>query len=94
MSVSVCQSVCLCVCVCVFVCQLSYLRNYTSDLHQFFVHVIYGRGSVLWRLGDTLCISGFMDDVIFAHKPRLLDFAAQLKRSAHAALGLAINCAQ
>jgi len=38
--------------------------------------------------------SGFMDDVIFAHKPRLLDVAAQLKRSAHAALGLAINCAQ
>ena len=27
-------------------------------------------------------------------KPRLLDDAAQLKRGAHAALGLAINCAQ
>jgi len=35
-----------------------------------------------------------MDDVIFAHKPRLLDVAAQLKRSRHAALGLAINCTQ
>ena len=35
----------------------------------------------------------FTDDVIFAHKLRLLDVAAQLKRSAHAALGLAINCA-
>ena len=35
-----------------------------------------------------------MDDVVFAHKPRLLDVAAQLKRSAHAALGFAINCAQ
>jgi len=46
------------------------------------------------RRGDTLCISGFMDDVIFAQKPRLLDVAAQLKRSAYAALGLAINCAQ
>ena len=34
-----------------------------------------------------------MDDVIFAHKPRLLDVAAQLKRSAHAALGLAELCA-
>ena len=34
-----------------------------------------------------------MDDVIYAYKPRLLDVAAQLKRSAHAALGLAINCA-
>ena len=30
-----------------------------------------------------------MDDVIFAHKPRLFDVATQLKRSAHAALGLA-----
>jgi len=41
-----------------------------------------------------LCTSGFMDDVVFAHKPELLDVAAQLKCSAHAALGLAINCAQ
>ena len=40
-----------------------------------------------------LCTSGFMDDVIFAHKPRLLDVAAQLTRSAHAALSLAINYA-
>ena len=36
----------------------------------------------------------FVDDVIFAYKPRLPDIAAQLKRSAHAALGVAINCAQ
>ena len=43
---------------------------------------------------DTLCTSGFMDDVIFAHKPRLLDVTAQLKRSAHAALGSVTNCAQ
>jgi len=34
----------------------------------------------------------FIDDIIFSHKPMLLDVAAQLKRSAHAALGLAINC--
>ena len=71
------------------------LRNYASDLHQVFVHVTYGRGSVLlWRRSDTLCTSGFMNDVIFAHKPRLLDVAAQLKRGAHAALGSAIICAQ
>jgi len=37
------------------------------------------------------CISGLMDDVM---SQRLLDVAAQLKRSAHAALGLAINWAQ
>ena len=51
------------------------------------MHVIYGCGSVLlWqRRGptDTLRICGFIDDVIFAHTPRLLDVAAQLKHSAH-----------
>ena len=47
MSVSVCLSVCVCVCVCVIVCPRSYLRNYTSDLYQIFVHVTYSRASVL-----------------------------------------------
>jgi len=62
---------------------------------KFFIHVTYGRDSVLpWRRSDTLCSSGFVDDVMFARKPRLLDVAAQPKRSAHAALGLAINRAQ
>jgi len=46
------------------------------------------------RSSDTLCTSRFLDDFIFAHRPRLLDVAAQLKRSAHAALGLAVSCAQ
>ena len=33
--------------------QESYLWNYTSDLHQLFVHVTYGRGSVLlWWPSD------------------------------------------
>ena len=55
------------------------------------MRVTYGRGSApLWRRSGIVCTSGFMDDVIFA---RLLDVAAHLKRSAHAALGLAINCA-
>jgi len=59
---------------------------------DFFVHVNCGRGTVLlWRRSDILCISGFMDD-IFADK--LLDVVTQLKRSAHAALGLAIDWAQ
>jgi len=63
-----------------------------SDFHQIFAHDTYGHGSVLiWRRSGTLCTSGFMEDVILAHKPRLLDVAAQLKRSAHAALGLAIT---
>jgi len=47
----------VCVCVCVFVCPRSYLQNYKSDLHQFFVHVTYGHGPVLlWRRIDTLCL--------------------------------------
>ena len=88
------MSVSVSVCVCSSVRDLS-VRNYTSDLHRIFAHITCGRGSVLlWRRSDTLRTSGFMDDVIFAQKPRLLDVAAQLKRSAHAALGLVTNCAQ
>ena len=34
-----------------------------------------------------------MDNVMFARKPRLLNVATQIKRSAHAALGSAITCA-
>jgi len=68
----VCLSVCLCVCLCVCLSTII-----SSELHQIFVHVTYGRGSVLlWRRSDTLCTSGFMDDVVFAHKPRLLNLAA------------------
>jgi len=52
-----------------------------------------GGSILLWRRNDTLCTSGFIDDVVFANKPRLFDVAANLKRSAHTALGLAINCA-
>ena len=51
-----------------------------SNLRQFFLHVTYGRGSVLlWWHTDMLRISGFMDDVIFAHKPRLLEVAVRLR---------------
>jgi len=81
------------VCVCLSAITSSELHVRSSS--NFFVRVTYGRDSVLpWRRSDTLCTSGFMDDVNFAHKPRLLDVAAQLKRCAHAALGLAISCAQ
>jgi len=59
------RTIAMSVSVCLCVCPRSYLRNYTSDLHQIFAHVTYGRGSVLlWRRSDTLCTSGFMDDVI------------------------------
>jgi len=69
---------CLSVCVCLSAIISSELH---SDLHHFFLLVSDGRGSVLlWRRSDTLLISGFMDDVIFAHKLRLLDVAARLRQ--------------
>ena len=78
----VCLSVCLSTCACLSAIISSELH---SDLQLiFFVHVTYGSGSVLlWRRSDTLCTSSFTDDVIFAHKRRLLDVAAQLKRSGY-----------
>ena len=53
-----------------------------SDCNQiFFVHVTYGRGSVLlWQHSGMLRISGFVDDVIFAHKLRLLNVATRLRQ--------------
>ena len=85
----VCVCVCVCVCVraCVRACMRACVRACVS-VHghifvttNFFVHVTYGRGSVLlWQPTDTLCISGLMDDVIFAHKLRLLDVTVRLKQ--------------
>jgi len=71
------MSVPVCVCVRLTVRDHIKIQNCTSDPRQFFVHVTYGRRSVLlWQRSDKLCTSGFIDDVIFAHKPRLLDVAA------------------
>jgi len=73
MSVSVCLSVCLCVCLSAITSPELHVRS-----SPIFVHVTYGRGSVLlWQRSDNLRISGFVDDVIFAHKLRLLDVAAR-----------------
>jgi len=92
LNAALCLSVCLCVCLSV---RERIFRTTRPIFTNIFVHVTYDRGSVLlWWRSDMLCTSSFTDDVIFAHKPRLLDVAAQLKCSAHAALRLAINCAQ
>jgi len=89
---SLCVSVSVCVC---FSVRDDIFGTTCPIFNKFFVHVTCGRGSVLLcRRSGILCTSGFTDDVIFAHKPRLLDISAQLKSSAHATLGLAINCAQ
>jgi len=55
----------------------AYLWKYTRPIFtKRSVHVTCNRSSALrWRRSDVLCISGFIDDVIFARKPRLLDVA-------------------
>jgi len=44
----------VCVRVCLSVCPRAYLPSHTRDLYQIFVHVAYGRWSVLLRMGDTI----------------------------------------
>jgi len=54
--------------VCLSASALAYVENYMDELQQISVHVDYGRGSILlWRHCDTLCTSGFVDDVIFLY---------------------------
>ena len=85
------MSVSVCACVCLSASISTELHVRSSPI--FCACYLWPWRGSLWRRNDTLCTSGFMDDVILAHKPRLLHVAAQLKRSAHAAMGLAINCA-
>jgi len=43
--------------VCLSICLLAYLRNHTAELHQIFLLVDYGRGSILlWRCCDVLFV--------------------------------------
>ena len=96
MSVFVC-SACVCVRVCVFVCPRSYLLNYTSNLHQISVHVIPTAAARSSSGGVVICYVLpvlWLTSYLLISQPRLLDVAAPLKGSAHAALDLAINCAQ
>jgi len=63
---SSCWLVCLCACACV-----GLSANTSMEMHVLSLSVIYGRGSILlWRRCDTLCTSGFMDDVTSAHNGR------------------------
>jgi len=87
MSVSVCVRVCLSA----IICPELHVRSppiFLCMLPMAVARSLFG--------GVVICyvLPVFVDDVMFAHKLRLLDVAAQLKRSAHAALGLAVNCAQ
>ena len=68
-------------CVCLYLSVRDHIFRTTRTIFmRFSVPVAYGRGSdLLWGRSDTLCTSSFIHDV---------------KRGAHVALGLAINCAQ
>jgi len=51
----------------------------TNPIFTNFVHFTYCRGTILlWWQYDTLCTSGFMDDVMFVHKRQ--EWATQKKR--------------
>jgi len=75
----ICVSVCISVCVSVCLSVRKHISGNTlPSFPGFFVRVTYSGSILLWRLRDMLCTSGFMDDVILAHKPRQLNVAAQL----------------
>jgi len=49
-------------------CPHAHLKGNAPECHQICVHVACGRGSVfLWQRCNMLCISGFVDDVIFSY---------------------------
>jgi len=80
-------------CVCLFVRIPIFGTNKTSDLHEFFLRMLpmavarfpYG-GVVIRRVLPVLWMTSYLHI-----SQSLLDVAAQLRRSSHAALGLAIN---
>ena len=57
----------VCLSVCLSVCPVACLMTRISTHHKFTAHVASGRGPVfIWRRCDTMCTSGFVDDVVFA----------------------------
>jgi len=65
--------VCLCVCVCLSVCPRHISASTRPIFTKFFVRVTHVTALVLLcRLCDTLCTSGFVNDVKFAHNAEML----------------------
>ena len=64
MRVSICLTVCLSVWlfVCLSVCSLARLKLHVQTLLNFFARYLWP-----WRQWNTLCTSGFVDDVMFSH---------------------------
>ena len=59
---------CLCLFVCLSLRPLAYFKDHTTRLHQISCTCYLCRGLVLlWRQCNTLCTSGFVDNVMFAH---------------------------
>jgi len=55
----------VCVCVCLSVYE-DISRSTRAIFTKFFVHVVYGHGSILLRHHcDTSCTSGFVGDIMF-----------------------------
>jgi len=59
------------------VCPRAYLRSHKRDLRQFFVHVAYGRGSVLLWQGDKIPGEGAVLDVFLTLTMHCNAFAAK-----------------
>jgi len=93
-----CLSVCLFACL--FVCKHT-PSNRTPKFHTIFsLHVIRARGWVLvWQRCDTLTISGFVDDVMFARNDqayilRVARGQRRLPTSAHVQIDLSVGRAE
>ena len=82
LSVSLCLSVCLSVCLSACISQKRDVQS--SKLYRNFVHVAYGRGSVLLQPRcDTLCTSGFFADGAMFARNRSGDASKASTRMTH-----------
>jgi len=93
-SIAMSVSVCLCVCLSAIISSELHVRSSPTFLCTLHTLPWLGRSSSGGVTISYVLSVLWMTSLIIAHKPRLLDVAAQLKRSAHAALCLAIDCAQ
>ena len=93
MSVSVCMYVCLSVYVCVCLSVRDHIFGTTRPIFTNFTCMLPVAVARSSSGGVVICrvLPVLRYDVMSAHNPRRFDVAAQLRRSSHAALGLAIN---
>jgi len=75
------MSNCLLMCLCVCLSEIISSELHVQSSPNFFVCVICGHGSfLLWWHSNTLRTSCFKDDIVFAHKLRLLELIARLRQ--------------